>query len=603
MKSLALMFSVVWALWGCSQGGFQNSRDYFQSLYGLSPMPLSLSGRSFIGRVVDEEGHAVPMARIYLKGVPLYTTSNQKGGFLLSGLQDAHSTIYIIGGNGLGKTLNIELDEAHLIENEQIVLEKNVRVSGRVMSGAAPVSDARISMEGSPFTTNSDGEGQFVLELPTGDYRLEVQHLLYNPFELEQLPVAGDIVRNMDLEPLGFPTVELRLDKAEGSLIRGLSTTIQIDKSPSVRYMRVISHSFNISSELPSTWVEARDALALTHKGPGLSWLSLQFMDQFGKMTDPMNVSYYNTLYDTSWRLILGTVTEPLHIRKNEKVAFIGSVPPPHGATNSKPSIPGSPVVTASADVGSGSSSIFSTVINAPVDVEGGAILRGGAQFNHSLRLQGTEDHPVAWDLRGEAGESGTAWIRSSQGVMRHAQLQGGHLAFEPSFRSEIKDGLWQVEHSSFDRMQIAFSNGYTLDSMRIGFEFCFFGTSQLSFHSWGKSAETGDAVPTPELPAGFLQDLSIALVSNTFQDSRLQNDGPDSADSEEQLAMVLEKNNFFGQVQPDYYLRLPKGILAHDAQVTLTAGENYFEFSEAIIANFPAWSPYLGKVLDQPLP
>src|SRR5690349_10376861 len=120
MKTVAPIIVGLWFLWGCSQGSFQNSRDYFQSLYGLSPLPLSLTSASFIGRVVDEDGQPVPMARVYLKGVALYTTSNQKGGFLLSGLQDARSTIYISGGNGLGKTLDVDLTESRLIENEQI---------------------------------------------------------------------------------------------------------------------------------------------------------------------------------------------------------------------------------------------------------------------------------------------------------------------------------------------------------------------------------------------------------------------------------------------------------------------------------------------------
>src|SRR3712207_5163197 len=120
-RRCSMVFAVLlWILFGCSQGGFHDSRDYFQSIYGLSLQPLHLAGSSFIGRVVDPSGQPLPASRIFLQGSPLYTTSNGKGGFYLSGLHEGKNTIYILSANGLGRTLEIDVSEGQWVEDRAI---------------------------------------------------------------------------------------------------------------------------------------------------------------------------------------------------------------------------------------------------------------------------------------------------------------------------------------------------------------------------------------------------------------------------------------------------------------------------------------------------
>ncbi|MDQ3233206.1 MAG: carboxypeptidase-like regulatory domain-containing protein [Pseudobdellovibrionaceae bacterium] len=602
---IACLAMFIMCLTSCHRGGFQDNRDYFQSVYGLNVQPLHLLGSSFIGRVVDAQGNTLPYSKIYLKGSPLYTTSNQKGGFYLTGLKEGPNTVFIVSPNGLGRTLHVNLNENLWTEDNHIVLEKLIRMSGRVSSGAASVSEARLIVEGSPFSTLSNDEGQYILELPVGLYDFKAQHLLYNPFSMTGFDVKGDRVQDINLEPLSFPKVDLTLDQSENFVLRGLTTRINIHKNPSVRYMRVVSASRRVSemNSVSSRWEDVKDHLVLQHKNPGFSFLHLQFMDQFGKMTDPIFISYYNTLYDRSWRLISGHITDALHIGKNEKVAFLGQTFRKIASTDNSPGAPPNEPVEGSA-VGTANGMTFESVkIDAPVEIEPGAIIQGSAQFNRGLKLRGSLSHPIHWMLRTETGDEATVWVRGSDVQLHNARLQGGHMVFDGNYTNLSKAGQWQFENLQFEDTFLEFQKPHHQESSIWDVRFCTFIRSTVSFSNGGATAEPG--VPSESTPF-FLppvpHTMSISVISSVFNHSNFQNALNSDSALNQSVDLTLEQNNFFGSLPNETYLSLTELNSGSEPHIQLKIEGNYFEDRTQIIDNFEIWRTHLGRILDEPM-
>ncbi len=609
-----LLLLILGIILGCGKGGISDGHEYFLNVYGLQIKdPTKLPEQTVVGKSVNHKGEPVPFAKVFVHGSPVYTTTNEKGGFLIGNLPKGRQRLYILASSGIGRTLDLDNPEHAFLEINSIELESLQTLYGQVKSGSAPVPDTRLSIDGSPFSTVSDSEGNYMMEVPRGAYRLMANHMLYKPVAREGLELTSKSHFGVNLEPLGFPEVEIRIVGSEGHIVRGLTTRLKIQRSKDVRFMRTLYDSMinDPENKNNSSWVDFQQEIVLEQKRPGFRALSLQFMDVFGKVTDPINVRFYNTLYDQSWRIITESPQGPIDINRGEKVALIGQAEKWSRLVLRSLSLADSDVETSTSEASRGTdtrtdatSSAAQTgalVFNFPVQIEAGATIHGSALFKQTVDFKGSQAAPIYWDTRDERGEQGFLTIQDPSSKINFTRFYGGLLFFQvgssiPKWEPKSVPA-WSLKEIVFQDMKIYLSGDFSWIAEANRF------ISSLLVIDYGPQLpktipSNTPASPIDPAPGALLPIGSIAIFKSEWIQSQINFERSGKVG-----LLKFVKNNVLRQDPDNYWLNMPKDNALPTDYLSTDFQHNFFEDQSGIVKNYKDWEPFFKNPAQLPNP
>ncbi len=315
--------------------------DQHLRLYGIAKPSKEEETGAVLGRVLSDSSHPIPRVKIYLDDVENGQT-NDKGGFLISGIKPGSYEIFTIDANGNGARLPITVAAASLQEIPEIQLKGLQRLSGRLLlKGEDSSAGTFVKAIKAPFSASTNEEGRFYLDLPAGTYSFQLTpRLLRFATVLESdLEVSGNTHYDRVIEPNPYPTGSLALINGEvHNIIRSMTTRIRVSAVPGVKYMRInyIANPRLKDFKLSSEWNAVTHELVFEHERPGASTLAVQFQDDQGKMSDQIYLDFINLDYDRSWRIFAGSITTPIKIKKGEKALFLDMQDPTLAENNAK---------------------------------------------------------------------------------------------------------------------------------------------------------------------------------------------------------------------------------------------------------------------------
>lgn len=472
----------------CSKGGFDDAYDRYLSLFGYPKIDVSEQRTAFLGRARLSSGEGAAWAKIYARDLnasteqyPVALLSNDKGGFLLRDLQPSRYGIFIIAPQGEGMMIEEELSGGKLQEREDLTLEPLVRLSGRVLlKNEATHSGINVYIPNTPFATFTDQNGYFYLDVPKGNYDLHAVKDNFITYSSGSFALTAGKAIHAELEPFPWPKGVLTLQSADPVVVRGMKTTVNIKVNESVRYMRLVPDGSSSLLSYPSyDWQEVQDKVVVTYTGEGWHSLLFQFRDAYGKISDILPISFYNTKLDESWKFLYGRQRNPVTIRGTDKVMLLGQnrvgiSANSGGQRTSGAIIPNGTSAESSLNVPSSSDgqvldsnqSIQALYFEDTVTVEAGATLRGAADFLGSVLLLGTKAKPILWGAAELSEQAGSVFYRN----VRLTYVQSDGMSFDFSNEEMNQDVVVEqsILKNAFISQRAMMFNPSGLFSLRI---------------------------------------------------------------------------------------------------------------------------------------
>lgn len=567
---------------GCSSGQFDNAHDRYMSTFGLSFFPPSSKRGGLLGRALLQNGSPASWAQIDARKLsgddrnpPIGTLANGQGGFYLGNLEPGSYAVYVISASGQGTYFTTEIQEDQVIEDDSITLQGLARISGHVtLKDETSHAGAMVIVPGSPFSAFTDHEGYYYLDVPRGTLQIRAEKDTFQAFESAPMTIEADTTLDITLEADPWPTGEVRVQAEDGFVVRGLQTTLTIEVGSGVRHMQILPlQGFMTSADggRLGGWQPIAHTLELHHDADGYSAIQITFADAYNKLSEPIQVEWYNTSLEDSWQFFHGQINQPVVLRSGSKALFIEKSgffsdrtgdrsivarPTPIPSSTLSGSAPGDGDVARSAS----REPIFSD----SVTIEAGVSLLGGAIFNGSLAINGTKTQPVRWRPSSDGivqnlvfnGQSATiryadisrmALQDAGSGIYEvldsqitdfelfqevSSKTKGGQSTQNPG-DSQKPAGRWQFIHSSLH-------NGYIR-------QYCWYTASDFGQQPSKQSSEVGAELA---ITASTLEAVSIGLFCR-------------QPPGERQMALTLHQNNFLSAPSGGYYFysdRAPEG-------------------------------------------
>jgi hypothetical protein len=450
-SAAALLTALVLLSGACSDGGLDDARDHYMSVFGLPRAEPGVHKGGVIARALHTDGSPAAWAQVYARPEaegarrnPVPAMTNAKGGFYLGDLEPGAYQIFVLSPSSQGIDYHVDVKEGEIVENEGLALEALARVSGHVtLKNESSHTGVMIFVPGTPFSAFSDQDGSYYLDLPHGTYKLRAERDTFTPFESEALAVTGDREVDITLAPNPWPHGRVTIVGSEdGFVVRGLKTKLKIEPGPGVRRMRVrdgYSERILAADGSGNDWPLVRRELELAYKAESLHSLQFEFMDAYGKKSEPVTVSFFNTKLDKSWTILHGTIKRPVMIPAGRKVRFVASddidlsTEISTGASTTGSGLKFSRSTAARFDDAatvSVSGDDAGTIFTKAVTVEAGAVLRGGASFQGPLMVKGTRERPVVWNAGAREADDSVSLYGPT--LIRHAKIQGVYFASSP---------------------------------------------------------------------------------------------------------------------------------------------------------------------------
>ncbi len=581
----------------CGGGSLEDGRNRYLSIYGVDFVPPSIYG-GFLGRVVDGSGYPARGARVYLDGM-LVGTTNGKGGFYLSTLTPATHFVIVTSTEGPAKFLEITAKNSQLVENERIILDELVQVSGKITLSDELIAEGTIvSLAFTPFRTTTDVDGTFNLLAPPGRYKLRAiaRSVAYMPEEIAELEIQsrGRYDLNLTLQEYPYPNGQIKVRSDDGFLVRGHEVVLDIETLPGVRYMRIeptLGVVEDSAAALFRKWIPVQKQITLKHTQDGYFGLIFTFQDLSAKQSIPIEVNYLAVDLDTSWRILYGRHFEPVTIKKGEKVALVESslFSKVDGAVADKPISAEVPEQEAGTTSGSASGtdqsndipnpsnsstgayklrlvsssyksfdehdyarsatqavdsqlSNFGTAFYDLFTVEEGVTIRGSGSFNGNLEVNGTKENPVVWDLN-----DGWLVFNNSQSKIKYAEFQNGNL--ERNILNMMNSLVF--EDTSFKDVYLQLDSGQNRTDVKFihsRLESSIVRTACLSMTS---NTKVDESIHENKMTFGF----SIEMANNLFSASSLdyQHCGA-YTETSPLVSLAIDNSNLLGAPEAGYF-------------------------------------------------
>jgi Carboxypeptidase regulatory-like domain len=169
------------------------------------------------GRIVTEDGEAVPLALVSVGGV--LGAADGEGRFWIPGIEPGTQPVRVVAPASLPATLvPVHLGEGRTHDLGDLILPaEGVRVMGTALGpGGIPIPDVSLKVRfeevDKPFTARTDAQGNYELRGPTAQ-RLSVSIAAraagYTPAEVTETLVGTRVV-DLLLAPVTFVTIEVR---------------------------------------------------------------------------------------------------------------------------------------------------------------------------------------------------------------------------------------------------------------------------------------------------------------------------------------------------------------------------------------------------------
>lgn len=430
LMRLLILFTLV-LIGACSSGGLDDLHDPYLAIFGIPKTGPAPQKAALLGRVVRVDGSSAAWAQVYARRVdegapsaqPVESLTNGKGGFLLPALDPGTWRLIATTPAGEGLVAEISLKEGELREESALNLTSLRRVTGKVeLENEDVATGVLVYVPGTPFSSFSDADGFFALNLPEGAFKIRAEKDMFLPAEFDQLGLTGDQALALRLAANPWPDGHVTVKGAEagGRLVRSLSPTLVIGAVPGVKYMRMISTPTLADAkdyDALRKWQPVKKELTIALAREGYASATFEFIDDHGKESDPVDVNFIATALDPSWIVLFGYWKEPVTIKAGQKVAFFSDELPVslQGSTSSATATSAT-YETYLADTDSsavpGEKSSPKARESSPTDhplrsgqarfaaavtIEAGAEVRGGASFDGPLIVQGTKENPVFW--------------------------------------------------------------------------------------------------------------------------------------------------------------------------------------------------------------
>lgn len=414
-----ILAALVAAL-ACSRGELTDSHDRYMNIFGLPLVGGVPNKGAFLGRALLADGTAAAWAQVDARRAgdaaeahPVVTMTNEKGGFYLANLEPGAYDVYVRSPVGQATRYQAQVNGGDVTVVETIKLLPTARVSGHAKLSNQPVhTGVVVNVPGTPFATFTDHEGAYYLDIPVGTYAFRADKDAFQPSETEPKDVSGDMTLDFLLEENPWPNGKVTAVTEDGFVVRGMKTTIKLEPVEGVRYFRLSGeYKSSETSSARRAWRALTKEITLEFEREGVSTISVEFMDQYGKTSDSVSTRFYNTLKDASWRIVYGEVKGPQTFGSGSKVVFLGSgqygyMADMLAATKSSQGF-SNPVSRASESdedvavaVDEGRYGYEYTLFRDQVTVEAGATIDGTAIFLGELKVLGTRDAPVHWTSR-----------------------------------------------------------------------------------------------------------------------------------------------------------------------------------------------------------
>lgn len=403
----------------CSRGELSDDHDRYMNIFGL-PLTGGIPNKgAFLGRALLADGNAAAWAQVDARRAgadaeahPVVTMTNEKGGFYLASLEPGSYDIYVRSPVGQATRYQAQVNGGDVTVVESIKLLPTARISGHAKLSNQPVhTGIVVNVPGTPFATFTDHEGAYYLDIPVGTYAFRADKDAFQPSETEPKEVSGDMTLDFLLEENPWPNGKVTAVTEDGFVVRGLKTTIKLEPVEGVRYYRLSGeYKTAESSTARRAWKALTNEITLEFEREGVSSISVEFMDQYGKTSDQVYVRFFNTLKDQSWRVLHGEVKSQVVLTAGSKTLLLGSGQYGYMAD----SIVGSKAQQLSEESGTTEeSSAQASEDTVPIDdgrfgneytlfwdavtIEAGAEIHGTAIFAGGLKVLGTKESPVVW--------------------------------------------------------------------------------------------------------------------------------------------------------------------------------------------------------------
>ncbi|NRA63117.1 MAG: hypothetical protein HRU19_01470 [Pseudobacteriovorax sp.] len=590
MRSICCVLPVAFILLltSCADGDFNNDRDQLKSVYGLYEA-IDEDAAGIVGRILDESGSPINKVKVFAHGDKQFVISNHQGGFYLpfSGSVD---TVYLMTDSNLGLSFKLHDQDNKLLILGDLTLKPLTALVGKVESGAAPLSGAKVSLEGTPYHTESDIGGRFALGVPPGDYTIVCEHLLYEAIRGLQINLTEGDDLLIKMEPLEFPSARIESQNTKNGVLRGKQLKLAIRASSGVRYMRIIE-SYGQPIKGFENWNLVQPLVTLEQVDFGYSQIRMQFMDQFSRVTDPIDFAFFSTQYDESYRVFWGDYREPVTIGEGEKAIFMGQ----NYYGSDQPTVPvdNCTLLTCDSVALPDAPMMVQTRFLSGLKVLPGATIIGAADFYGDTEMLGTQDKPITWKMVEDPLGRGV--------VSFFGETHLNHQSISHGILNNHNASKLSIGFSEFDGVEIS----YRFDQGQLTrFERNSWTDSRLSFvhpnSSVGNGSSGGESEappnPTPS-PANEPQG-GLTLISNTFQNTIINGY---AYETQSNWKIRIKQNNFFLPLETEFFIEAAPYFASEPEGLNLQSEDNYFESKARIIADYSIWQAILGPIAEKP--
>lgn len=433
VSRFGMIFTVI-LMSHCAQDNLNNFYDEYQGFYGLTKPIPNPSHAALIGRLSYPDQTVAEGVEVYLNDEALPARSNHLGGFTITRIPPGEHWIYARSRDGFGFARKVLATPQHVIEWDKAELHLMADIHGTVRTDEITAGETRIRAIGTPFRTQAREDGRFRLSLPKGRYQIEYAHFAYRTHQSDPVDIGHEHVNlgETELELRPVPTAQASLKGLErGFLARGDDVEITFSGTPEIIGMQLIDARGPTSPEALggiNKIQRFRSTLRIPIRGEGMQAWTWVFSDPFGRTSQAVTVTYYGTLLGPDWIYLYGPQPGIQRILGHQKVAFIhpqlyppmGSIPVHSPAWSETPSTNLLPPNYSETFASTG------PYFEEDVIIEAGAQVHGSAHFQGTLRVLGTEDNPVLWDLNNQ-----DLFINTQVDRLKHAHLQNGRLRLQ----------------------------------------------------------------------------------------------------------------------------------------------------------------------------
>ncbi len=618
-----IVLAALVAAIACSRGELSDNHDRYMNVFGL-PLADSVPNKgAFLGRALLQDGAPAAWAQVDARqsgdtaqAHPLVTMTNEKGGFFLGNLEPGAYDVYVRSPAGQATRYQAQVNGGDVTVVEAITLLPTARVSGHATLASQPVhTGIVVNVPGTPFATFTDHEGAYYLDLPVGTYTLRADKDAYQPFETEPQEIGSDTTLDFALEENPWPNGKVTVISEDGFIVHGLTTLLKLEPVEGVRYFRISGGGVVVANDgtvAKRSWRALTEQVDVQVEGEGATAISVEFMDQYGKTSDPITTRFYNTLKDHSWQFVYGTFRSSVKFAPGSKLFFLGSGDYYGGSEDATIANQGFQLTGLNSADGStidpddpGSQS--STVFLRDVTIQAGTEIEGSALFAGDLKVLGTKDHPVTW--RGKkVGLYEYPRVTSLGGnsAFHYLNLSGATMATSGAINavaftdSTLTDISFYLRQRFYTGARVA--NELTINHSLLkgtNLEMACWHSQSGYDGSGGEGSGSGSGSGGGSGPDVFGGTMKLSVENSTLDHSPLAlrciNFDPGYA-----TAISYKHNNDLGLADGSFYV---EGALPAATKLTYDVGENHFQVPGRLYAKFgtDGWPAFFGTKAEAP--